>query len=163
MNIPYDEMPEKIEELMVEVERLESENKHLLDLQKSMDQQYEELEQENQQLKERVAELTNDWNEQIKLTNQENLDCSKYAIENQQLKDKLKLVESLASFNMSDNMPMVCMFKADYERNKYEYETLDKYKSVLDEIREVLNNQMDYREFVDIVNAIEEILDKVKE
>ena len=39
----------------------------------------------------------------------------------------------------------------------------DKYKSVLDEIRDVLNNQIDYREFVDIVNAIEEILDKVKE
>lgn len=36
-------------------------------------------------------------------------------------------------------------------------------KSVLDEIRDVLNNQMDYREFVDVVNAIEEILDKVKE
>ncbi len=40
---------------------------------------------------------------------------------------------------------------------------IKQYKSVLDEIRDVLNNQMDYREFVDIVNAIEEILDKVKE
>lgn len=51
MNIPYDEMPEKIEELMVEVERLESENKHLLDLQKSMDKQYEELENNWNKLK----------------------------------------------------------------------------------------------------------------
>ena len=51
MNIPYDEMPEKIEELMVEVERLESENKHLLDLQKSMDKQYEELENNWNELK----------------------------------------------------------------------------------------------------------------
>lgn len=34
-------------------------------------------------------------------------------------------------------------------------------KSVIVEIRDVLNNQMDYREFVDVVNAIEEILDKV--
>lgn len=51
MNIPYDEMPEKIEELMAEVERLESENKHLLDLQKSMDQQYEELENNWNELK----------------------------------------------------------------------------------------------------------------
>lgn len=36
----------------------------------------------------------------------------------------------------------------------------DLYKNVVDEIKKVINNQMDYREFVDIVNAIEEILDK---
>lgn len=34
-------------------------------------------------------------------------------------------------------------------------------KEVIDEIKKVVNNQINYREFVDIVNAIEEILDKV--
>lgn len=66
--------------------------------------------------------------------------------ENQQLKEQLKLVETLTCFNMPDNMPMVCMFKADYERNKYEYETLDKYKSALDEIRELLKETFEYVE-----------------
>ena len=36
-----------------------------------------------------------------------------------------------------------------------------KLKEVVDEIKKVINNQINYREFVDIVNAIEEILDKV--
>ena len=47
----------------------------------------EHLQQENQQLKEKVGELTQSLNEQMKLTNEENLDCSKYAIENNQLKE----------------------------------------------------------------------------
>lgn len=38
---------------------------------------------------------------------------------------------------------------------------LDLYKSVINDIKHILNNQMDYREFVDIVNAIEEILERV--
>lgn len=46
----------------------------------------------------------------------------------------------------------------DFYKKEYK-----KIKPVLDEIRDVLNNQMDYREFVDVVNAIEEILEKVKE
>ena len=89
--------------------------------------------------------------------------------ENQQLKEELKLVESLACFNMPNNTPMVCMFKTDYERNKYEYETLDKYKSVLDEIREKIDyyihystsdsSYMSYQQYKEIL----QILDKVKE
>ena len=35
------------------------------------------------------------------------------------------------------------------------------YKSVINDIKHILNNQMDYREFVDIVNDIEEILERV--
>lgn len=35
------------------------------------------------------------------------------------------------------------------------------YKSVIDDIKHILNNQMDYGEFVDIVNDIEEILERV--
>ena len=84
--------------------------------------------------------------------------------ENRQLKQELKLVESLSCFNMPDNIPMVCMFKADYERNKYEYETIDKYKSVLDEIREVINQNMSsYSSCIKAFDEIEEILDKVEE
>ena len=97
--------------------------------------------------------------------------------ENQQLKEELKLVEALTCFNMPNNTPMVCMFKADYERNKYEYETLDKYKSVLDEIREYIENnkritgsyfngkEYEYTnyELVCEPNDILQILDKVKE
>lgn len=98
-----------------------------------------------------------------------------YLKENQQLKDELKLVESLASFNMPNNTPMVCMFKADYERNKYEYETIDKYKSVLDEIREYIikrtktidingiEKQLDEFDILASPKTILQILDKVKE
>ena len=92
-----------------------------------------------------------------------NTDRIRLQQENQQLKEELKLVESLASFNMSDNMPMVCMFKADYERNKYEYETIDKYKSILDEIREyIVKNSFMVKD--DKYNfELLQILDKVKE
>lgn len=91
--------------------------------------------------------------------------------ENQQLKEQLKLVESLTCFNIPNNIPMVCMFKADYERNKYEYETLDKYKSILDEIREYIETKLrdvnlTYgidNEFRQEYDDLLQILDKVKE
>ena len=37
-----------------------------------------------------------------------------------------------------------------------------KYKEVIDTIKNILNNQMNYREFVDIVNAIEEVIKEVE-
>ena len=37
-----------------------------------------------------------------------------------------------------------------------------KYKEVIYTIKNILNNQMDYREFVDIVNAIEEVIKEVE-
>lgn len=37
----------------------------------------------------------------------------------------------------------------------------EELKSVINDIKHILNNQMDYREFVDIVNTIEEILERV--
>ena len=37
----------------------------------------------------------------------------------------------------------------------------EELKSVINDIKHILNNQMDYREFVDIVNDIEEILERV--
>lgn len=39
------------------IDELQQDNKHLLELQKSMDKQYEELEKENQQLKEDKIQL----------------------------------------------------------------------------------------------------------
>ena len=37
-----------------------------------------------------------------------------------------------------------------------------KQKEVIDKIKYILNNQINYREFVDIVNDIEDILNEVK-
>ncbi len=37
-----------------------------------------------------------------------------------------------------------------------------KYKEIIDKIKHILNNQMNYREFVDIVNAIEEVIKEVE-
>lgn len=88
----------------------------------------EQLEQENQQLKEKVGELTQSLNEQMKETNKENLDCSKYAIENQQLKEKINTYENPEDLTL---MFMYCDEKAkdkvkdlnekvDYLKNKCE-------------------------------------------
>ena len=38
----------------------------------------------------------------------------------------------------------------------------NKYKEVIDKIKHILNNQINYREFVDIVNAIEEVIKEVE-
>lgn len=38
----------------------------------------------------------------------------------------------------------------------------NKYKEVIDKIKNILNNQMNYREFVDIVNAIEDVVKEVE-
>ena len=40
-------------------------------------------------------------------------------------------------------------------------EVANKYKETIDTIKNILNNQMDYREFADIVNAIEEVIKEV--
>ena len=37
-----------------------------------------------------------------------------------------------------------------------------KLKEVIDKIKNILNNEMNYREFVDIVNAIEEVIKEVE-
>jgi hypothetical protein len=38
-----------------------------------------------------------------------------------------------------------------------------KQKKVIDKINHILNNQINYREFVDIVNAIEDVVEEVSE
>lgn len=47
------------------------------------------------------------------------------------------------------------------EMNNWRQDT-QKYKEVIDTIKNILNNQMNYREFVDIVNAIEEVIKEVE-
>ena len=76
--------------------------------------------------------------------------------ENRQLKEDKNQLE--AKLGEANNIIDIEMELRDFWINKYH-----ELRQVLDEIRKVLNNQMDYREFVDVVNAIEEILDKVKE
>ncbi len=41
--------------------------------------------------------------------------------------------------------------------------TNKKQKEVIDKINHILNNQINYREFVDIVNAIEDVVKEVSE
>ena len=52
-----------------------------------------------------------------------------------------------------------------YEKTKEENQKLQQrinlYESVINDIKHILNNQIDYRDSVDIVNAIEEILERV--
>lgn len=49
-----------------------------------------------------------------------------------------------------------------YELGKYQANLLVNYikkqKEVIDKLKHILNNQMNYREFVDIVNDIEDVL-----
>ena len=57
--------------------------------------------------------------------------------ENKELKNKLTKEEILC-FNMPERTQVVCLTKPNYERNKLEYETLDKYKSVIDKAIEYI-------------------------
>lgn len=46
---------------------------------------------------------------------------------------------------------------------KNDIEESQKQKEVIDKLKHILNNQMNYREFVDIVNDIEDVLKEVSE
>ena len=88
----------------------------------------EQLQQQNQQLKDKVGELTNSWNEQIKLTNQENLDCSKYAVENHHLKSILNEIR--------EHIEECCLYP---ELNNCSNMTSDEVKElvkILDKVKE---------------------------
>ena len=58
------------------------------------------------------------------------------------------------------------LYNDNHIYKNYEVERKDKqldlYKEVIEEVMKILNNQINYREYVDIINAIEEVLDKVK-
>ena len=48
-----------------------------------------------------------------------------------------------------------------YEMESWKEDT-QKYKEAIDKINHILNNQINYREFVDIVNAIEDVVKEVE-
>lgn len=48
------------------------------------------------------------------------------------------------------------------EYTNHNYDKAKKYKEVIDKIKNILNNQMNYREFVDIVNAIDDVVKEVE-
>lgn len=116
----------------------------------------DKLRREKQQLKEKVGELTQSLNEQMKLTNEENLDCSKYAVENKQLKDKLKGVQEERDYLFNkqsiENKYLTeenKQLKLDYELYKdncvyrnYEVEirdnTIKQLKEVIEEVRKYI-------------------------
>lgn len=52
----------------------------------------------------------------------------------------------------------------NYISNKYQelQKENKKQKEVIDKINHILNNQINYREFVDIVNAIEDVVKEVE-
>lgn len=52
----------------------------------------------------------------------------------------------------------------NYISNKYQelQKENKKQKEVIDKINHILNNQINYREFVDIVNAIEDVIKEVE-
>lgn len=69
--------------------------------------------------------------------------------ENRRLKDKINTYEN------PEDLTLMFMYCDEKAKDK-----IKQLKEVVDEIKKVINNQINYREFVDIVNAIEEILDK---
>lgn len=97
------------------------------------------LQQENKQLKEKVGELTQSLNEQMKETNKENLDCSKYAIENQQLKEKINTYENPEDLTL---MFMYCDEKAK-DKIKQLKEVIEELENKLNEDIQDLNNMKD--------------------
>ena len=64
---------------------------------------------------------------------------------------------------------IICQSSSDYEilNDAYDYienleKQCEKQKEVIYTIKNILNNQMNYREYVDIVNAIEEVIKEVE-
>ena len=116
---------------------------------------YMELQQENKQLKEKVGELTQSLNEQMKETNKENLDCSKYAIENQQLKDKINTYEN------PEDLTLMFMYCDEKAKDK-----IKQLKEVIEEVRECIEREGLY--YLDLTNQkiwgerLLKILDKAK-
>ena len=83
--------------------------------------------------------------------------------EENQFKENIKEIARLELKNSFNNNLMETLNSAFI----FKYvDTLEKqskkHKEIIDKIKHILNNQMDYREFVDIVNAIEDILKEVE-
>ena len=70
---------------------------------------------------------------------------------------------------MKDKFMKNGVFSLEYDKETLRDMVLElqeesqKQKEVIDKIKHILNNQMNYREFVDIVNDIEDLLKEVSE
>lgn len=68
---------------------------------------------------------------------------------------------------MKDKFMKNGVFSLEYDKETLRDMVLElqeesqKQKEVIDKIKHILNNQMNYREFVDMVNDIEDLLKKV--
>lgn len=89
-------------------------------------------------------------------------DLCKLFVENNQLKEQLKSVEALTCFNLPDNINLITLTKPDYERNIKEYETLDKYKTIIKELRSWLEEQIKHG-WKEDEDAYKDVLKKLDE
>lgn len=64
--------------------------------------------------------------------------------------------------NEYDDFENYCTLRETFDPFKMFYENQE-LKEVIDKINHILNNQINYREFVDIVNAIENVVKEVSE
>lgn len=64
--------------------------------------------------------------------------------------------------NEYDDFENYCTLRETFDPFKMFYENQE-LKKVIDKINHILNNQINYREFVDIVNAIENVVKEVSE
>lgn len=81
---------------------------------------------------------------------------------NNLLKEKIELKEQIKK-QKEDNQHLHNLNNTIFREllnKKYENK---KQKEVIDKINHILNNQINYREFVDIVNAIEDVVKEVSE
>lgn len=63
--------------------------------------------------------------------------------------------------NEYDDFENYCTLRETFDPFKMFYENQE-LKEVIDKINHILNNQINYREFVDIVNAIEDMVKEVE-
>ena len=83
-----------------------------------------------------------------------------------EIKDYLKRVDELETKLTGENKETYAWLIYCYNQcakllNETEQQC-KKQKEVIDKINHILNNQINYREFVDIVNAIEDVVKEVK-
>lgn len=83
------------------------------------------------------------------------------AIESVPKTDSINPISAYNSINVEDLANAVERFKKVPTYDEL-LKKNQKYKEVIDKINHILNNQMDYREFVDIVNAIEDVVKEVE-
>lgn len=57
----------------------------------------------------------------------------------------------------------LCQTKSLFEEKEQLQQENEQLREVIDKINHILNNQINYREFVDIVNDIEDVLKEVQE